>query len=62
MKLGLDYDWQQSPFAGRGHVSELTASTIFRLTRALRLQLYGTTGLSRNSVDGAGGAQLLWRF
>lgn len=62
VKLGLDYDWQQSPFRGQGPVSELTASTTFHLTHALRLQLYGTTGLSRNSVDGAGGAQLLWRF
>ena len=62
VKLGLDYDWQQSPFRGHLPVSELTASTTFRLTRMLRLQLYATKGLTRNSVDGAGGAQLLWRF
>lgn len=60
--VGLDYDWQQSSFAGNGAISEITAWTSFRLAKRVRLYVYGSTGTNSNSVDAAGGLTVTYRF
>jgi hypothetical protein len=62
LNLAVDYDWQQSSFAGGKPSSEVTASATIKLAPSLRLQAYGTTGLNSQSVDAAGGLQLIWKF
>ncbi len=62
IKLGLDYDWQQASFAGGTPSSEVTGSMTFPLAKALKMQVYATTGLNRSSTDFSGGVSLLWRF
>jgi hypothetical protein len=56
--LGVDYDWQQSALAGNKASSEVTGSASFRLSRALNLSLFGSTGLNSNSADFAGGLSI----
>ena len=62
LNLALDYDHQQSSFVGNRSSSEITASATVRVTDALKVQVYGTTGFNSASVDGAGGLSLIWRF
>ncbi len=62
LNLALDYDHQQSSFVGNRSSSEITASATVRVTDALKVQIYGTTGFNSASVDGAGGLSLIWRF
>lgn len=62
VELGVDYDWQQSAFAGRTASSEVSGWTTFRLTKALNLTVYGGTGLNANSADFFGGTSVSVRF
>ncbi|MFM5894760.1 MAG: hypothetical protein ACKOQM_10080 [Novosphingobium sp.] len=60
--IGADYDWQQSATVGRNPSSEVTGWVNFGLSKKLRLQLFGSTGLSSNSADFAGGLSLSLRL
>jgi hypothetical protein len=60
--VGVDYDWQQSAFAGRRGSSEVTGWANIRLSAPLSLTVYAIAGLNRNSADAAGGATLSLRF
>lgn len=60
--IGADYDWQQSARPGRGASSEVTGWVNFPLARAVRLQVFGSTGLNANSTDFAGGLSLSIRL
>lgn len=60
--LGGDYSWQQSSRIGGGDISEATASASLRLSKSLRLTVYGTTGFTSNSADFAGGTSLSVRL
>lgn len=60
--IGADYDWQQSARPGEGPSSEVTGWVNFALSKRLRLQLFGSTGLSTNSADFAGGLSLSLRL
>ncbi len=62
VRLGIDYDWQQSSYRLRPPISALTGSATIRLSKALRLQVYGDVGLTSNSLAQGGGVQLLWRI
>lgn len=62
VNLSVDYDWQQSSFAGGSPSSEISATTTFRLTPSLRMQVYAGTGFNSSSVDASAGITLLWRF
>ncbi len=62
VRIGLDYDWQQSSFRGNKASSEITGSVGFPLGKGFRLNLYAATGLNSASVDLAGGAALSYRF
>lgn len=60
--IGADYDWQQSATPGNGPSSEVTGWTSFRLSKALRMQVFASTGFTTNSADFAGGVSFSWRF
>jgi hypothetical protein len=60
--VGADYDWQQSSTAGRAPSSEVTGWVNFGLTRAVRLQVFASTGFTTNSADFAGGLSLSFRL
>lgn len=60
--VGADYDWQQSASPGEGPSSEITGWINFGLSRAVRLQVYGSTGFTTNSADFAGGLSLSVRL
>lgn len=60
--LGADYDWQESPFAGRQASSELTGWVNLRLARGISLTAYAGAGLNANSADFLGGTSLSFRF
>lgn len=62
VRLGVDYDWQQSSFAGLKPSSEATGWVSFRVSQQFRVQLYASTGFNKNSVDAAGGISLTYRF
>lgn len=60
--IGADYDWQESARPGRSASSEVTGWVNFGLTRAVRLQLFASTGLNATSTDFAGGLSLSVRL
>lgn len=60
--VGADYDWRQSVRAGRGASSDATGWINFGLTRRVRLQVFGSTGLNARSADFAGGLSLSVRL
>ncbi|WP_298288610.1 hypothetical protein [Novosphingobium sp.] len=60
--IGADYDWQQSVVPGNIPSSEVTGWVNFGVTRQLRLQVFGSTGLNRGSADFAGGLTLSYRL
>lgn len=60
--VGADYDWQQSATAGRAPSSEASAFVNFGLSRTARLQVFASTGFTRNSADFAGGLTLSVRL
>lgn len=62
LSVGMDYDWQQSAFAGSGSSSEITGWASVRVAPTVRMQLYAGTGFTTNSADLVGGMSLSWRF
>lgn len=60
--IGADYDWQESARPGRSASSEVTGWINFGLTKAVRLQLFASTGLNASSTDFAGGLSLSVRL
>lgn len=62
LRLGADYGWSQSTRASGGTISEVTGWASFRLSRAVRLQVYAATGLSAASANFASGATASLRF
>lgn len=60
--VGADYDWRESARAGRGTSSDATGWINFGLTRRVRLQVFGSTGLNARSADFAGGLSLSVRL
>lgn len=60
--VGADYDWQESATPGRNPSSEVTGWVNFGLSKKLRLQVFGSTGLSTNSADFSGGVSLSLRL
>jgi hypothetical protein len=60
--IGIDYDWQQVSYASTGVSSELTAWSSFRVTQALRMQVFAGTGFTVNSANFIGGMAMSWRF
>jgi hypothetical protein len=62
VSVGMDYDWQQSSFAGSGGSSEVTGWANFRVAPKVQLQVYAGTGFTTNSADIVGGLSLSWRL
>ncbi len=62
VRVGLDYDWQQSAFAGAIGTSEISGSVNIKTSRRTNLNLYAVTGTNRGSTDFGTGAQLTYRF
>lgn len=60
--IGVDYDWQEASFLGNGPSSEVTGWINFGLSRAVRLQLFASTGTNVNSTDFAAGLSLSIRL
>jgi hypothetical protein len=60
--IGADYDWRESTRPGRGSSSDATGWVNFGLTKNVRLQVYGSTGLNDRSADLAGGLSLSVRL
>lgn len=60
--IGADYDWQQSAFLGRQASSEVTGWANFRLSRAVTMTLFASTGLNANSADLSAGTSISIRF
>lgn len=62
LRLGGDYGWSQSTRATGGTISEVTGWASFRLSRAVRLQVYAATGLTAASANFSSGAAATLRF
>ena len=62
VNAGVDYDRQQSSFAGEKPSSEATLWAGFRVAKRLRARVYVTRGFNDNSADFAGGLSLSWRL
>lgn len=60
--FGLDYNWQQSSFAGNGASSEVTAWAAVQLTDDVRMVAYAGTGLTASSADIDAGLSFGWQF
>lgn len=62
LNAGVDYDWEQSSFAGDKPTSESTIWTGFRVAKRVRARVFVTRGLNGDSADFAGGLSLSWRL